>query len=107
MATSTVHPVVVEDWTTDQLGRKEIPSGWKGESFGVRAAYDLAIEQDAGMRVLHLASQNEHSTLGKNITGKVNLPIAEDHAKIFSEYPDNPGAIAISIDSNDTHSMAE
>ena len=33
--------------------------------------------------------------------------VAEDYAKIFGEFPDDPSAITISIDSNDTHTMAE
>ncbi len=190
--------VVIEDWTTDAVNRRGIPSDWTGEAFGRRAAYDFAIEQDAGKRVLHLESHNEHSTIAKEITGKVNLKetpilewawkatllptggdlrrkettdmaaqlyvvwprfpalfrsriigyvwdattpvatiaksqktgtvtfvvmrsgsedlgkwlterrnVAEDYAKIFGESPDDPGAITISIDSNDTHSMAE
>ncbi len=189
---------VIEDWTTDAVGRRGIPSGWTGESFGRRAAYDFMIEQDAGRRMLHLKSLNEHSTIAKEITGKVNLKetpilewswkatilptggdlrrkkttdiaaqlyvvwprfpallrsriigyvwdattpvgtivksqktgtvtfvvmrsgsenlgkwlterrnVAEDYGKIFGESPDDPRVITISIDSNDTHSMAE
>src|SRR6186713_1011100 len=62
------------------IAHKGIPSGWTGESFGGRALYDFTIEQDAGRRVLHLASRNEHSTISRDITGKVNLqetPILE------------------------------
>jgi len=33
--------------------------------------------------------------------------VAEDYRDIFGEFPENPTAITISIDSNDTHSMAE
>lgn len=190
--------VVIEDWTSDAVSRKGIPSGWTGESFGRRAAYDFVIEQNAGRRVLHLESDNEHSTIAKDITGKVNLKetpilewtwkaavlptggdlrrkettdiaaqlyivwprfpalfrsriigyvwdattpvgtivksqktgtvtfvvmrsgsedlgkwlterrnVAEDYVKIFGEAPDDPRAITISIDSNDTRSMAE
>ena len=190
--------VVIEDWTTDAVNRRGIPSGWTGEGFGRRAAYDFAIEQDAGKRVLRLESHDEHSTIAKEITGKVNLKetpilewswkatilptggdlrrkettdiaaqlyvvwprfpallrsriigyvwdattpvativksqktgtvtfvvmrsgskdlgkwlterrnVAEDYAKIFGESPDDPRAITISIDSNDTRSMAE
>ncbi|MGE5304670.1 MAG: DUF3047 domain-containing protein [Alphaproteobacteria bacterium] len=190
--------VVIEDWTTDAVSRRGIPSGWTGETFGRRADYDFAIEQDVGKRVLHLESRNEHSTIAKEITGKVNLKetpilewtwkatilprggdlrrkettdmaaqlyvvwprfpallrsriigyvwdattpaativksqktgtvtfvvmrsgsedlgkwlterrnVAEDYAKIFGESPDDPRAITISIDSNDTRSTAE
>lgn len=190
--------VIVEDWMTNAVSRKGIPSGWTGEAFGRVAAYDFTVEQRAGRRVLHLKSQNEHSTIAQDITGKVNLKetpilewtwmatilptggdlrrkettdmaaqlyvvwprfpallrsriigyvwdattpaativksqktgtvtfvvmrsgsedlgkwlteqrnVAEDYAKIFGEFPDDPRAITISIDSNDTHSMAE
>lgn len=190
--------VLIEDWTTDAVSRRGIPSGWTGEAFGRQAAYDFMIEQDAGRRVLHLESRNEHSTIAKEITGKVNLKetpilewtwkattlptggdlrrkettdmaaqlyvvwprfpallrsriigyvwdattpaativksqktgtvtfvvmrsgsedlgkwlterrnVAEDYAKIFGESPDDPRVITISIDSNDTRSMAE
>jgi hypothetical protein len=197
-AASPGRVIVIEDWTTDAVNRRGIPSGWTGEAFGLVAAYDFVIEQDAGKRVLHLESHNEHSTIAKDITGKVNLKetpilewtwkaiilptggdlrrkettdiaaqlyvvwprfpallrsriigyvwdattpagtivksqktgtvtfvvmrsgsehlgkwlterrdVAEDYTKIFGKFPDEPRAITISIDSNDTHSMAE
>jgi hypothetical protein len=197
-AASAGRVVVVADWMTDAVSRRGIPSGWRGESFGRRAEYDFTIEQDDGRRVLHLESRNEHSTIARDITGKVNLKetpilewhwkatilptggdlrrkettdiaaqlyvvwprfpgllrsriigyvwdattpattivksqktgtvtfvvmrsgssdlgkwrtehrnVAEDYAKIFGELPDDPAAITISIDSNDTQSMAE
>jgi hypothetical protein len=43
--------------------------------------------------------------LGKWLTERRN--VVEDYAKIYGEFPDNPGAITISIDTNDTHSTAE
>jgi hypothetical protein len=191
--------VVIEDWLTDAVSRKGIPLGWRGEAFGQRAEYDFTIEQGAGRRVIHLESRDEHSTIVRDITGKVNLKetpilewtwkatilptggdlrrkettdmaaqlyvvwprfpallrsriigyvwdattpattivksqktgtvtfvvmrsgpgdlgkwlterrnVAEDYAKIFGKFPeDDPSAITISIDSNDTHSIAE
>jgi hypothetical protein len=190
--------VVIEDWLTHAVSQKGIPSGWKGEAFGQRADYDFTIEQGGGRRVIHLESRDEHSTIARDITGKVNLKetpilewtwkatilptggdlrrkettdmaaqlyvvwprfpellrsriigyvwdattpvttlvqsqktgtvtfvvmrsgsgdlgkwlterrnVVEDYAKIYGEFPDNPGAITISIDSNDTHSTAE
>jgi hypothetical protein len=190
--------VVIEDWTADAVSRKGIPSGWTGETFGRRAEYEFTIEQDGGRRVLHLKSQNEHSTIAREVTGKVNLKetpilewtwkttilptggdlrrkettdiaaqiyvvwprfpallrsriigyvwdattpastivksqktgtvtfvvmrsgsedlgkwvterrnVAEDYATIFGGPPEDPRAITISIDSNDTHSTAE
>jgi Protein of unknown function (DUF3047) len=72
--------VVIEDWMTHAVSRRGIPSGWKGEAFGQRAEYDFTIEQGAGRRVIHLESRDEHSTIARDITGKVNLketPILE------------------------------
>jgi len=197
-AAPTGRVVVIEDWMTYAISQRGIPSGWKGEAFGQRADYDFTIEQRGDGRVLHLESQNEHSTIARDITGKVNLKetpilewtwkatvlpaggdlrrkeatdmaaqlyvvwprfpallrsriigyvwdaatpattivksqktgtvtfvvmrsgsedlgkwvterrnVAEDYAKIFGEFPDDPSAITISIDSNDTHSTAE
>ena len=197
-AAPTGRVVVIEDWMTYAISQRGIPSGWKGEAFGQRADYDFTIEQRGDGRVLHLESQNEHSTIARDITGRVNLKetpilewtwkatvlpaggdlrrkeatdmaaqlyvvwprfpallrsriigyvwdvatpattivksqktgtvtfvvmrsgsedlgkwvterrnVAEDYAKIFGEFPDDPSAITISIDSNDTHSMAE
>ena len=196
--TGTGNAVVIEDWTTNPLSQRGIPSGWIGEGFGGRPTYDFTIEQDAGRRALHLASRNEHSTIARDITGKVNLQetpilewswkttvlptgadlrrkettdmaaqlyvvwprfpsllrsriigyvwdtttpkativrsqktgmvtfvvmrsgpvdlgkwlmerrnVAEDYTRIFGDVPDNPKVISISIDSNDTRSMAE
>jgi len=198
MALDIGRVVVIENWSKNALGRTGIPSGWTGETFGRHAEYDLTIEQSAGNRVLHLVSRDEHSIIGKEITGKVNLketPILEwswkstilptggdlrrkettdmaaqlyivwprfpallrsrligyvwdttapvgtvvksqktgtvtfvvvrsgsenlgkwlterrnvvdDYVSIFGEAPENPGIITISIDSNDTHSVAE
>ena len=192
------HVVVIEDWTTDVVNRRGIPSGWTGEAFGRPDAYDFTIEQYGGRRLLRLESRNEHSTIARDITGKVNLKetpilewswkatvlptggdlrrtettdmaaqlyvvwprfpellrsriigyvwdaitpvgtvaksqktgtvtfvvmrsgsedlgkwlterrnVAEDYVKIFGESPDDPKAITISIDSNDTQSTAE
>jgi Protein of unknown function (DUF3047) len=190
--------VVIEDWMTDTVSRRGIPPGWIGEAFGRRADYDLTAEQHAEGRALHLESRNEHSTIARDITGKVNLKetpilewtwkatilptggdlrrkettdmaaqlyvvwprfpallrsriigyvwdaatpamtivksqktgtvtfvvlrsgtrdlgkwlterrnVVEDYVTIFGEVPDDPKAITISIDSNDTQSIAE
>jgi len=190
--------VVIEDWTSDAVGRHGIPSGWVGETFGRRAEYDFVNEEHMGRRFLHLRSRNEHSTIVRDIAGQVNLAetpilewtwratilptggdlrrkettdlaaqiyvvwprvpawlrsriigyvwdtttpvgtiaksqktgtvtfivlrsgsaelgqwlteqrnVAADYQTVFGEPPEDPRAITISIDSNDTHSMAE
>lgn len=198
MVASADRAVVIEDWTANRVGQRGIPSGWTGEGFGRRADYDFTIEQAGEARVLHLKSNDEHSTIVRDITGKVRLKetpilewtwkanilptggdvrrnestdiaaqlyviwprfpallrsriigyvwdattpaatmvksektgtvtfivlrsgtkdlgkwlterrnVAEDYRDIFGEFPENPTAITISIDSNDTHSTAE
>jgi DUF3047 family protein len=197
-AAGTGRVIVIEDWMTGNVSQRGIPSGWTGEDFGRQADYDFTVEQRADGRVLHLESRNDHSTIARDITGKVNLKetpilewswkatilptggdlrrkettdmaaqlyvvwprfpaflrsriigyvwdattpattivksqktgtvtfvvmrsgskdlgiwlterrnVAEDYVKIFGEVPDDPRAITISIDSNDTHSIAE
>ena len=198
MVASADRAVVIEDWTANRVSQRGIPSGWTGEGFGRRADYDFTIEQAGEARVLHLKSNDEHSTIVRDITGKVRLKetpilewtwkanilptggdvrhkettdiaaqlyiiwprfpallrsriigyvwdattpaatmvksektgtvtfivlrsgtkdlgkwlterrnVAEDYRDIFGEFPENPTAITISIDSNDTHSTAE
>ena len=80
MGASADRRVVIEDWTANRVGQRGIPSGWTGEGFGRRADYDLTIAQAGDGRILHLRSNDEHSTIVKDITGKVRLketPILE------------------------------
>jgi hypothetical protein len=76
--------VVIEDWSTQPLGVRGIPGGWKGQNWG-SAAYDLTVVENDRHRVLHLKSQNEGSTVAKEIKGLVDLnetPILEWQWKV-------------------------
>ncbi|MBI1736228.1 MAG: DUF3047 domain-containing protein [Candidatus Rokubacteria bacterium] len=188
---------VVEDWSKYPAGTRGIPPGWEGQKWG-SPAYDFAIVQDGGRKVLHLKSKDEGSTISKDIKGKINLKetpflewtwkavvlpvggdsrkkelddqaiqvfvawprfpemvrsriigyvwdttvpvgtiaksektgtvtyivvrsgpgelgkwiterrnVREDFKKVYGEEPDNPAALSISIDSNDTKSVSE
>jgi len=80
MVASADRAVVIDDWTANPVSQRGIPSGWTGEGFGQRADYDFTIEQAGEARVLHVRSNNEHSTIVKDITGMVRLketPILE------------------------------
>jgi hypothetical protein len=71
--------VVVEDWSKTTVGAKGIPPDWKGQQWG-SPAYDMTVAEDDGLRVLHLRSRNEGSTVSKDVKGKVDLketPILE------------------------------
>jgi hypothetical protein len=71
--------VVVENWTRHAIGARGIPGDWKGQSWG-SPKYDLTVIDNDGKRVLHLRSDNEGSTISKDVKGKVDLrttPILE------------------------------
>jgi hypothetical protein len=71
--------VVVEDWSKVPAGTKAIPPGWKGQNWG-SPAYDMAVVEDGGKKVLHLKSKDEGSTISKEVKGTVTLketPILE------------------------------
>ncbi len=189
--------LLVEDWSKVPIGTRGIPDGWKGQKWG-HPAYDMTVEENNGHRVLRLRSQDEGSTISKEIKGRVNLGetpvlqwswkvvtlpkggdsrrketddqaaqvyvswprfpeavrsriigyvwdttapvetvvrsqktstityvvvrsgsaelgqwlaerrnVVEDFKRIYGEAPDNPAAVSVAIDSNDTHSTAE
>lgn len=71
--------VVVEDWSTHQVGAKGLPAQWQRQRWG-SPAYDFTVVEDGGRKVLHLKSANDSSNISKEIKGKVNLketPILE------------------------------
>ena len=189
--------VVVEDWSRAPVRTRGIPPGWEGQSWG-SPKYDLTVVRDGERNVLHLRSDNDSSTISKDIKGTVVLArtpilewswkavvlprggdsrhretddqaaqlfvvwprfpqavrsriigyvwdstrpvgttcksektgmvtyivvrsgpadlgkwfterrnVAEDFKKIYGEDAENPGAVSLSIDSNDTHSYSE
>ena len=76
----------VEDWSTQPVGSKGIPAGWKGQNWG-SPKYDFTIVTDEGRKALHLRSANEGSTISKEIKGKVNLketPLLEWSWKVIA-----------------------
>ena len=64
----------------------------------------IAKSQKTGT-VTFVVMRSGPADLGKWRTERRN--VAEDYTKIFGEPPENPKVISISIDSNDTRSMAE
>jgi Protein of unknown function (DUF3047) len=55
--------------------------------------------------VTYVVLRSGGAELGKWVTERRN--VAEDFRKIYGEEPEQPGAVSISIDSNDTNSVAE
>lgn len=55
--------------------------------------------------VTSLIMRSGRGDLDRWITERRN--VYEDYERVFGEEPENPRAVAISIDTNDTHSVAE
>jgi hypothetical protein len=189
---------VVEDWKKLAVGARGIPDGWKGGQIWGNPKYDFTVVDTEGHRVVRLVSDDDTSTITKELKGKwslketpilewswklVKLPkgadsrskstddqaaqlyvvwprfpkelrsrligyvwdttapqglivksektgmvtyvvarsgpaelgrwiterrnVYEDYKKIYGEEPENPGALSIAIDSDDTKSAAE
>jgi hypothetical protein len=64
--------VVIEDWSRYRPGLRGIPPDWKGQNWG-SPVYDFAVVESDGETALHMRSQNDGSTISKDIRGKVNL----------------------------------
>jgi DUF3047 family protein len=58
--------VPVEDWSKQPDGKTGIPDGWKGQSWG-SPKYEFRVVTQGGRKVLHLKSNNDSSTISKEI----------------------------------------
>ncbi len=70
--------VVVEDWSRHPVGATGIPDGWKPQNWGGSPVYDMTVVEESAIRVLHLKSRAQSSTINKEV--KVNAkdtPILE------------------------------
>ena len=56
----------VEDWSKTPLGQRGLPTGWQAQTWG-SPKYDFVIEADGNAHILHMKSQNEGSTMSKEI----------------------------------------
>lgn len=77
--------LLVEDWATHRVGAKGIPEGWKGGQRWGNPSYDFTVIQESPMKVLHLRSHGDSSTISKEV--KVNLketPILEWQWKVVT-----------------------
>ena len=60
--------VLVEDWSAPPLGLHGVPPGWRSyETPGGHPRYDFTVVEDSGRRALELKSENEHSTIAREI----------------------------------------
>ena len=58
--------VLVENWSGQPDGKTGIPEGWKAQSWG-SPRYDFRIVTQGGRKVLHLKSDNDSSTISKEV----------------------------------------
>jgi len=61
-----VDDIVVEDWSNQTEGMRGIPEGWQKQSWGSHK-YDFEVVRDGNARVLHVRSDNDSSTISKEI----------------------------------------
>ena len=74
--------VLVEDWSRQPEGHVGIPHGWTRQSWG-SPKYDFTVVTDGGVKVLHLKSQDDNSTIHKAVKVDVKrLPILEWRWKV-------------------------
>jgi hypothetical protein len=67
--------VVIEDWSRNRVGTRGIPIDWKGQNWG-SPVYDFAVVENDGHNVLHMRSNNDSSTITRDIRSKVDLAAA-------------------------------
>lgn len=66
LAAGQGNTVLIEDWSKQPVGKTGIPNGWQGQNWG-SPKYDFIIEADGQARVLHMKSQNDGSTINKEL----------------------------------------
>jgi len=76
-----------------------------GYIWDTTAPQGLFVESEKTGTVTYVVVRSGPGELGKWLTERRN--VVEDYRKIYGEEPDNPGAVSIAIDSDDTHSTAE
>jgi hypothetical protein len=72
--------VVIEDWKAAKVGTTGLPSEWKAQNWGSPKYENLKIVEDEGRKALHMKSQDDGSTINREIKGTVHLkdtPILE------------------------------
>ncbi len=76
-----------------------------GYVWDTTAPVGTIVKSEKTSTVTYVVLRSGTAELGKWITERRN--VAEDFRKIYGEDPEHPGAVSISIDTNDTNSVAE
>ena len=78
---------VVEDWSKVPEGAHGVPPGWQGQKWG-SPKYDFTVVVDGGSRALRLKSDNDSSTISKEVKVDVTqYPVLEWRWKLIALPP--------------------
>ena len=76
-----------------------------GYIWDTQAPQGLFVQSEKSGTVTYVVVRSGPAELGRWLTERRN--VVEDYRKIYGEEPENPGAVSIAIDSDDTNSAAE
>ena len=84
LAAAATNAVVVEDWSKVAVGTRGVPPGWQKQSWG-SPKYDFTVLSESPGRVLHLRSEDDSSTISKELTVDVKQwPILQWRWKVVA-----------------------
>ena len=84
VAAAASNVVVVEDWSKVEVGSRGVPPGWQKQNWG-SPKYDFSVESESPGRVLHLRSEDDSSTISKELTVDVKqYPILQWRWKVVA-----------------------
>ena len=74
---ATPNAVVVEDWSKVEVGTRGVPPGWQKQNWG-SPKYDFTVQSESPSKVLRLRSEDDSSTITKELTVDVKqFPILQ------------------------------
>jgi hypothetical protein len=76
--------VLVEDWSSQPAGKTGVPDGWQKQNWG-SPKYDFRIVGESPGQALHMKSDNEGSTISKEVKVDVKVhPVLEWRWKVVT-----------------------
>jgi hypothetical protein len=79
--------ITVEDWANVEVGTRGVPPGWQKQSWG-SPRYDFEVVTDGGQRALRLRSDDDSSTITKEIkVDAKEYPVLEWRWKVVALPP--------------------
>ena len=89
--------IVVEDWAKAAVGTHGVPPGWQGLKWG-SPKYDFTVIADGAGKALELNSDNDSSTISKEIkVDTKQYPILEWRWKVIALPPRGDARRAIAV----------